>query len=121
MEAVVKENILKGKSIRFAIRIVELYNKLCTEKKEYVMSKQLLRSGTAIGALIAEAKFAQSKPDFIHKSSIALKECNESLYWLEILVTAGYITSEEYDSMNSDCTEILKILVSSIKTLKASL
>lgn len=83
-----------------------------------MLSKQLLRSGTAIGALISESEFAQSKADFVHKLSIALKEANETNYWLELLKDTSYISNEQYDQFHPHCKEIIKMLVSSIKTLK---
>jgi len=89
-----KENLLKNKSFSFAIRIVNLYKFLIIEKKEFVLSKQLLRSGTSVGAMIREAEFGQSKPDFIHKLSIAQKEANESQYWIELLFQTEYLTTE---------------------------
>jgi len=114
----VKENILKNKSINFAIRIVKLSQYLNTEKKEFVMSKLLLRSGTSIGAMIREAEHAESKDDFKHKLAIAQKECNETLYWLELLQKTEYITQEQYESINTDAIEIIKLLTASIKTVK---
>jgi four helix bundle protein len=113
-----KESILKVKSYNFAIRIVKLYQFLTKEKKEFVLSKQILKSGTAIGALIREAEFGQSKADFINKMNIALKEANETIYWLEILKEGGYINNMMFKSLNSDCEELVKILVSSVKTSK---
>jgi len=94
---------------------------LQTEKKEYVLSKQLLRSGTAIGALYREAEFAESKADFIHKLAIAQKECNESIYWLELLEASNYLTRTEFDSINTDAVELIKLLTSIIKTTKSTL
>jgi four helix bundle protein len=108
---------LKVKSYAFALRVVRA-NKYLAENKEYVLSKQLLRSGTAVGALIREAEFAQSPADFISKMSIALKEANETSYWLSILKDTQYIEEQIYLSMNSDCSELIKMLVSSIKTAK---
>ncbi len=116
-----KENILKDKTINFAIRIVNLSKYLNETKGEYVLAKQLLRSGTAIGALVREAEQAESKADFIHKQSIALKECNETLYWLELLYRTGYLAKIEYDSILADATELIKILISIIKTSKVTL
>ena len=113
-----KENILKEKSFAFAIRIVKLYQYMCNDLKEYVLGKQVLRSGTAIGALIHEGEFAQSKPDFINKLSIALKEANETLYWLNILHDTDYLNIEIYKSLKSDNEEIIKLLIPSIKTAK---
>ncbi len=113
-----KDNIVLNKSYRFAIRIVNLYKYLTEEKKEYVLSKQLLRSGTAIGALLKEAEHAQSRPDFLNKTNIALKEANEVEYWLMLLKDTGYLTNEEYENIQTDCSEICKLLISIVKTLK---
>ncbi len=112
------EPFLKNKSFAFALRIIKLYQYLTEEKKEYVLSKQLLRSGTSIGALVRESEYAESKADFIHKLSIALKEANESEYWLELLYQSNYIGEKGYNSIIFDLKEILKILISSIKTSK---
>ena len=116
-----KNNPLKEKSFDFAIRIVNLYRFLITEKKEYVMSKQLLKSGTAVGALAREAEHAESKADFIHKLSIAQKECNESLFWLELLERTEYITTEQFNSIFDDAVEIMKLTTSIIITTKNNL
>ena len=115
-----KESILKTKSYKFAIRIIKLYQFLIKEKKEFVLSKQALRSGTAIGALIREAEFGQSKADFINKMSIALKEANETIYWLEILKETDYINEKLFQSLYFDCEELIKMLVSTVKTTKNS-
>lgn len=112
------ESLVLQKSMDFAVRIVRLYQFLCTEKKEYVLSKQLLRSGTSVGANLREAKYAQSTSDFISKNSIAMKEISETEYWLELFFRTGYLTEKEYNSMNTDCSEIAKILTSIIKTTK---
>ena len=112
------DNIIKRKSFLFAVRIVKLYKLLSTERKEFVMSKQLLRSGTSIGANIRESLNAQSKPDFIHKLAIAQKECDESLYWLELLKETNYINQLEFESMSYDNTELLKIIRSIIMSSK---
>jgi len=111
------ENAIKDKSFKFAIRTVNLYKNLI-ENKEYVLSKQLLRSGTSIGANVREGLNAQSQPDFIHKLSIAQKETDESLYWLELLKETHYLDEKEYNSIYSDCSELLKILKSIIITTK---
>lgn len=111
-------NALKDKSVLFSIRIIKLYKYLTDNKKEYVMAKQLLRSGTSIGANISEAIFAESNADYIHKYAISQKECSETLYWLTILQETEYLTKEEYVSMNDDCIELLKLLTSTIVTLK---
>ena len=113
-----KDYKLKDKSLEFAVRIVNLYKFLVNEQKEFVMSKQILRSGTSIGANIREAEQAQSRADFINKLNIALKEANETEYWLELLIRTEYITREQYESINNDSTEINKLLISIIKTTK---
>lgn len=115
------ENILKTKSFLFAVRIVKLYNLLRETKQEYVMSKQCLRSGTSVGAMIREAEYAASKADFIHKLTIAIKECNEALYWLELLQETEFIEKKLYVSLNTDAEEILKLLTASIKTAKKNI
>lgn len=115
---VMSKNILKNKSYAFAILIVRSSQFLINEKSEYVLSKQLLRSGTAIGALIREAEFAQSKPDFIHKLSISLKEANETLYWIDLLKDTDYLNKEKHSVLNTLCSELVAMLVSSIKTSK---
>lgn len=112
-----KENIIKNKSFDFALRIVKLYQ-FMSDKKEFVLSKQLLRSGTAIGALVREAEHAESTADFIHKLSIALKEANESDYWIDLLHQGGYLDEPSFDSIKVDLLEILKLLVSIIKSSK---
>ena len=113
-----KESILRDKSYKFAIRIVKFSQYLQEEKKEFVLSKQILRSGTSIGALIREAEYAQSNADFINKFSISLKEANETAYWLSLLKDTDYIEKRLYNSLFSDCDEIISMLVSTIKTLK---
>jgi four helix bundle protein len=115
------KSIVAEKSYKFAIRIVKLYKFLVDEKKEYVLSKQLLRSGTAVGSLLKEAEHAQSKPDFLSKVNIALKEANETDYWLMLLKDTDYISTKEFDSINADADEILKMLVSIVKTTKSRL
>lgn len=112
---------LKTKSYQFAVNIVSLNRVLVTENREYVISKQLLRSGTAVGALVREAEFAQSPKDFIHKLSISLKEANESLYWIDLLKDTGYLTAEQYASIRDESLQLIKLLVSSIKTTKSKL
>ncbi len=106
-----QRSIIEGKSFDFAIRIVKLYRYLCEEKKEYVLSKQLLRSGTSIGANVTEAQRGQSKPDFYSKMAIALKEANETHYWIRLLHASEYLNDKEYSSLNSDINEIISILV----------
>lgn len=113
-----KEGTLQTKSFAFAVRIVKLCKFLCGEKKEYVLSKQLLRSGTAIGALVREAEQAESKLDFVHKLAIALKEANETEYWILLLREADYLTATETDSILNDNKEQLKLLTSIIKSTK---
>ncbi len=112
------KSILKEKSFRFAVRIVELSRFLVDESREFVLSKQILKSGTAIGALIREAEFAQSRADFISKMSIALKEANETDYWLDILQESKYINESIYNSLKKDCDEIISMLVATVKTSK---
>lgn len=111
------KGILKNKSYSFAIRIVKLAQFL-QQNKEFVMSKQILKSGTSIGALVREAEFAQSKLDFINKLSIALKEANETTYWLSLLNDTNYIEEKLFDSLQKDCKELISILVSIVKTTK---
>ncbi len=106
-------------SKRFALRMVRLYKYLTTEQHEYILSKQLLRSGTSIGANISEAVMAQSKADFTAKMQIALKECNETLYWLELIYASEYITANAYASLSADCSSLLRLLTAIIKKCKA--
>ncbi len=110
--------ILKEKSFAFAIRIVKLSRYLAETKKEFVLTKQLLRSGTAIGALIREAQNAESTKDFIHKLSIAQKECDETIYWLELFKGIDFLTEKEFESINNEAIELLKMLRSAIITSK---
>ncbi len=112
------KSILRDKSYAFAIRIVRLSQFLQYEKREFVLSKQVLRSGTAVGALIREAEFGQSKADFINKMSISLKEANETEYWISILKDTDYIEQKLFESLLSDCNELIAMLVASIKTAK---
>ncbi|MCQ0111733.1 four helix bundle protein [Zhouia amylolytica] len=113
-----KDNIVKNKSFNFAIEIVGLYKALMVEEKEYVMSRQLLKSGTSIGANIREAEFAQSKPDFISKMSIALKEANEADYWIEILYQTDFIAEETFHNFKCKSKELIKLLVTIVKNAK---
>ncbi len=113
-----KDNIIVTKTKSFAIRIIRLYQYLTTEKKEFVLSKQLLRSGTSIGANVKESTYGQTRPDFHTKLSIALKEASETEYWLELLHETNYITDDQFNSISADCTEILKILTSITKQTK---
>ena len=112
-----KDNIVRDKSFAFALRIVNLY-KYLQGRKEFILSKQLLKSGTAIGALVREAEQAESKKDFIHKMAIALKEANETQYWLELLYKSEYLEESQFSSINADSIEMLKLLTSIIKTSK---
>src|SRR6266536_4353831 len=111
-----KENVVKQKSFAFALRVVKLAKYLQSKQKEFVLSKQVLRSGTAIGALVREAEHAESKADFTHKMNIALKEANETLYWLELLHQAEYIADQSFASIRMDNEELLKLLVAIVKT-----
>ncbi|MDE6238185.1 MAG: four helix bundle protein [Muribaculaceae bacterium] len=113
-----KESILKNKSQAFALRIIKMYKFLCEEQKEYVLSKQVLRSGTSIGANIAEAFYAQSEADFIAKLHISRKEAGEAIYWIELLRDASYLDIHTAASILEDCEELMKLLTSSIKTMK---
>jgi len=112
------ESILKTKSYNFALRIVRFFQFLRKEKKEYVLSKQILKSGTAIGALIREAEFGQSRADFVNKMQISLKEANETDYWLNILRDTGYINDKMFQSLDDDCQELIRLLVATAKTAK---
>ena len=111
-------NIIRTKSYQFAVRVVNLYKFLVEDRKEFVLLKQLLRSGTSIGANVREAEHAESKADFIHKLSIALKEANETEYWIDLLKETSYLNNSEYISIQVDIKEILKLLTSIIKTSK---
>ncbi|MDO5130904.1 MAG: four helix bundle protein [Prevotellaceae bacterium] len=113
-----KDNLVANLSLDFAIRIVNLYKFLCTQKKEYVLSNQVLRSGTSIGANLAESEMSQSAPDFIAKLHIALKEANETKYWLTLLQKTNYITKEQFDSINKDLRVIIGLLVNGLKKIK---
>lgn len=112
------DNVIVNKSKNFAIRIIRLYQYLCGEKREFVLSKQLLRSGTSIGANVKEAVRGQSKADFISKMSIALKEASETEYWLELLYETDFLDRTQFDSIYADNQELLKILTSIIKSSK---
>ena len=114
----VKDNIIVEKSMEFAVRIVKLYQYLESTKKEFVMSKQLLRSGTSIGANVREGIYGQSRNDFTSKMSIALKESSETEYWLELLSRTGYLNEQESESIKADCSEMAKILTSIVKNVK---
>lgn len=113
-----ENSITRTKSKSFAIRIIKLYGYLCESKKEFVISKQLLRSGTSIGANIVEASCGFSRKDFLAKTYIAFKECAETIYWLELLHETGYLTEQEFSSIYSEAVELSKILSSITKTTK---
>ncbi|MDX8573562.1 four helix bundle protein [Elizabethkingia sp. HX QKY] len=113
-----EDNIVKQKSFDFAVRIIKLYQYLSSDKKEFILSKQILRSGTSVGAMIRESEHAQSKSDFIHKLSIAQKEINETIYWLELFQATDYLSVQEFESINEDAVEIIKLITSIIKTTK---
>lgn len=116
-----KENVLKDKAYKFALRIVKLYQYLAFEKKEFVMSKQVLRSGNSIGANIEEANQAQSKMDFVHKLSISQKESFETHYWIRLQRDSNFLNNKLANSLLKDCEEVQKIITSAIKTTKANL
>ena len=113
-----RDDVLSVKSFEFSLRIIGLYKYLTSTHKEYILSKQILRCGTAIGALISEGEFAQSKPDFINKMHVALKEANETRYWLRLLVQSDYISDKMYKSLLPDIESLIRLLVSTIKTAK---
>lgn len=115
-----KSRAVQEKSFEFALRIIKCSKHLRTHEKEYVLSKQLLRSGTAIGALVREADYAESKADFIHKVAIALKEAAETEYWILLLKESGYLEETASDSLLSDLTQLLKLLTAIIKTARAN-
>lgn len=113
-----KDNPVVDKSRAFAIRIVNLYKCLTLERKEFVMSKQLLRSGTSVGANIKEAIRGQSKADFTAKMNISLKEISETEYWLDLLYATGFLEDKEFESLNKDCNELIRLLASIVKSSK---
>ncbi|CCY66327.1 putative uncharacterized protein [Prevotella sp. CAG:1124] len=114
-----KESLINGKTLKFALRIIEMVKYVRRKDNENVLTKQVLRSGTSIGASVRESEYAQSQSDFIHKLSISLKEANETRYWLCLLNKAGYIDGNSYESIKKDCDEIMAILIASIKTAKS--
>ena len=116
-----KENIVKTKSFAFAVRVVNVYKYLSEEKKELVLSKQLLRSGTSVGAMVREAEHAESNADFRHKMAIAQKEINEAIYWIELLNETHYLEQKQFESINSDAVELIKLITTIIKSSKAKL
>lgn len=121
MKYMQKDDVLRRRSYDFAIRTVNMVKFLREYKCEYVLCKQVLRSGTAIGALVSEGEFAQSSADFVNKLNVALKEANETKYWLNLLHDTEYIEQEAFESMENDCNALIAILVASIKTLKSKL
>lgn len=114
-------DFIMAKCMDFAVRTVKLRQYLKDTKQEFDISKQLLRSGTSVGANMAEAQYAASSRDFIAKSTIALKECRESLYWIELLYKSDYLSDEGFESINSDCVELIKILTTIVKTSKSNI
>ncbi len=115
------KNIIFEKSYAFAVRIVNLYKFQTAKKQEFILSKQIVRSGTSIGASVIEAEHAQSKADFLNKMNVALKEANETEYWLMLLKDTDYITAKQFKSIHPDCSEILKLLISIVKSTKIAL
>ena len=115
------KNIVAPKSYKFALRCINLYKWLTSNRKEFILSKQLLRSGTAIGALIREAEHAQSKADFLNKMNVSLKEANETEYWLMLLKDSKYLPENGFNSIHKDCDELIRLLVSIVKTTKKKL
>ena len=113
------ENVIKEKSFLFAIRVVKLTKYLRESKNEYILSKQLLRCGTSIGANVAESQQAQSRPDFLSKLNIALKEATETSYWLRLLHATDYLNNEQFESIFADCKDIENLLISIVKTTKS--
>ena len=112
------KSVIKDKSFCFAIRVVKLYKHLSEIKKEFVMSKQILKIGTVVGALVREAQYAENKANFVLKLAIAQKECDETLYWLELLFETQYLSQSEYESLSNDASELLKMIRSVILTTK---
>jgi four helix bundle protein len=115
------KSIIKDKSFLFSIEVVKICRNLTEKKKEFVLSKQLLRSGTSVGALVREAQNAESKADFIHKLAIAQKECDETIYWLELLMETDYITSDEFAFLSNQASEILRMIKSAIITTRSNM
>ena len=114
-----RENVVKDKSFLFAVRIVKLYKFLCDEKREFILSKQMMRSGTSVGAMIREAEHAETKKDFIHKMAIAQKEMNETIYWLELLNETNYLGDKKFENINKDAIELIKLITAILKTAKS--
>jgi four helix bundle protein len=117
----VKENLLKIKRFGFAIKIVNLYKYLCDERKEFALSKQILRSGTSVGAMICGIEYSENKTEFIHKKAVVQQEINETIYWLELLCETEYIPSKEFENINADAIELIKIIIASINTVKSKI
>ena len=115
-----RENVVKTKSFAFAVRVVKLYQFLRTEHNEFVLSKQVLRCGTSVGAMVRESEHSESTADFVHKLAIAQKEINETIYWLELLKETNYLSQEQFESINTDAVELIKLLTSIIKTTKSN-
>ena len=116
-----RENVVKKKSFLFAVRVVKLNQFLCADKKEFVLSKQLLRSGTSVGAMIREAEHAETKNDFKHKMGVAQKEINETIYWLELLKETDYLTQDQFESINAEAVETIKLITAILKTAKSNI
>jgi len=116
-----RENVVKQKSFAFAVKIVKLYQQIVVNNKEFVLSKQLVRCGTSVGAMMREAEHAETKRDFIHKMGIAQKEINEAIYWLELLKETDYLTKEQFENMHSDAIELIKLITAIIKSAKSNL
>lgn len=116
-----RDNVVMNKSFEFAVKIVKLVKSIQDQRKEYLITKQLIRSGTSIGANIREGNNGESKADFIHKLSIAQKECSETIYWLDLLKETEYITEEQFNSVQPDAIELIKLLTSILKTSKSNI
>jgi four helix bundle protein len=116
----VNKGPIYSKSFAFAVRVVKMARWLQAEQREFVLSKQILRSGTAVGALVREAEHGESRADFCHKMNIALKEANETLYWLDLLYESKLLTADMYNSMQPDAEELVKLLVAIVKTSRAN-
>ncbi len=116
-----RKNNIRDKSFAFAVRMVQLFKYLQSDKREYIMSKQLMRSGTSVGAMVREAEHSESKKDFLHKMAIAQKEINESIYWLELLNATEYLTQKQFEDLNKDAIELIKIITTIIKNTKKNL
>ena len=115
------KSVIADKSFIFSIEIISCYKSLVNDKKEFVMSKQLLRSGTAVGALVREAQNAESPKDFIHKLSIAQKECDESVYWIDLLAATEYLSNQNAEKLSQNASELLRMIKSAILTVKSKL